>query len=85
MKPSTSNDRPLAEALKQALSAGDPQEVKALLDRGADIRYRYEHGYEALIHAVHSRDVFRDTRLLDLLHLLIDRGANLDAVSTYGE
>jgi hypothetical protein len=85
MKPSNSNDTPSAEALKQALSAGDPLEVKALLDRGADIRYRYEHGYEALIHAVHGRDVFRDTQLIDLLRLLIDRGANLDAVTIFAE
>jgi ankyrin repeat protein len=73
------------EAFKQALYGGDPQQVKALLDQGADIHHCDANGYEALVHAVHGRDVLRDTRLIALLRLLIERGAHLDAVTSYAE
>jgi hypothetical protein len=32
---------------------------------GADIRYKWDHGYDALLDAVHGRDVARDSRLLE--------------------
>lgn len=71
--------------LADALGRGDPREVADLIARGEDIRYRREHGYTALIDAVHGRDVSRDGRLLELLALLVRHGAALDATSTYSE
>lgn len=56
-----------------------------LIAGGADVRYRDENGYDALIDAVHGRDVARDARLLDLLQVLIDAGVPLDGVSAYNE
>jgi ankyrin repeat protein len=71
--------------LESALGRGDPGEVRALIAAGADIRYVREHGYNALVDAVHGRDVYRDARLLDLLKLLIARGVDLNAVTSYKE
>jgi ankyrin repeat protein len=72
-------------ALRRALAAGDPDEVKALVTLGADLHYRDANGYDALINAVHNRDVFADPRLLDLLRLLISHGVALSGISSYGE
>jgi ankyrin repeat protein len=71
--------------IREALHDGDPRKVRALIEGGADIRYKQEHGYDALLDAVHGRDVGRDPRLLDLLALLAAHGADLSGVSTYGE
>jgi ankyrin repeat protein len=71
--------------LESALGRGDPLEVRALIARGADIHYVREHGYNALVDAVHGRDVYRDARLLDLLRLLIASGVDLNAVTSYKE
>lgn len=68
-----------------ALSAGDPEKVRLLLRRGADIHYQRAEGYSAIIDAVHGRDVFRDERLLNLLQLLVASGVNLDAITSYKE
>jgi ankyrin repeat protein len=77
---------PTSEAdLRAALREGDPQRVSALLRAGADIRYKADHGYDALIDAVHGRDILRDPRLLELLALLVAHGVDLSGVSAYGE
>jgi hypothetical protein len=47
-------------ALVSALGHGDPEAVAALISAGADVRYKREHGYDALLDTVHSRDVARD-------------------------
>ncbi len=75
----------LHHALLRALAAGDPDEVKALVALGADLHYRNADGYDALINAVHSRDVFADPRLLDLLQVLISHGVALSGISKYSE
>lgn len=71
--------------LLEALARGDPQDVSRLIASGHDIRYRREHGYTALLDAVHGRDVSRDPALLELLTLLVRHGADLNAISTYQE
>lgn len=71
--------------LSFGLCGGDPDKVSALLDAGADIRYSRKEGYDALIDAVHGRDIMRGARLLDLLRLLIAKGAPLNGVSSYKE
>lgn len=68
-----------------ALQGGDPEKVAALLEAGADLHYRRAHGYDALIDAVHGRDVLRDDRLIELLQLLIASGVALSGVTTYHE
>jgi ankyrin repeat protein len=68
-----------------ALKEGDPRKVMALIKAGADVRYQREKGYDALIDAVHGRDVGRDPRLLDLLKLLIASGVELSGQSSYRE
>src|SRR4051794_26339172 len=72
-------------ALRDALAGGDPAQVLALIRAGADVRYRREHGYDALIDAVHGRDVRRDPWLLDLLALLVAHGVDLGGISSHGE
>ena len=68
-----------------AVAAGDPEKVSVLLDHGANLHYIREHGYNALIDALHGRDIRSDTRLLALLRLLISRGVELNAVTDYNE
>src|SRR5215813_4048204 len=78
--------RPTGEAdLRRALGEGDPQRVRALIEAGADVRYKRGHGYDALLDAVYGRDVTRDPRLLELLALLVAHGVDLSGVSSYGE
>ena len=72
-------------SLRDALSRGDPQEVLALIAAGADIHYKREEVYNALIDGIHGRDISRDSRLLNLLELLIDQGVGLSAVTSYSE
>jgi ankyrin repeat protein len=64
---------------------GDPTEVKAFIDAGAEVQYCDADGYDALIDAVHGRDVLHDTRLIDFLELLIANGVSLRGKSVYGE
>lgn len=82
---SSDTDAPDAARLRKALAAGDPSEVKSLINGGANLHYRFENGYDALIDAVHGRDVFFDDRLLDLLRLLIGHQVDLNGISSYGE
>ena len=70
--------------LTLALYAGDPATVAAVLDAGADLHYDRE-GYSALIDAVTGHDIHPDPRLLDLMRLLVERGARLDDVTRYAE
>ena len=77
---------PEAESkLHAALSEGDPQRFRALVEAGADIHYKREHGYNALVDAVHGRDVESDPRLLELLTLLVEFGVDLSGITSYGE
>jgi len=71
--------------LLEALARGDPHEVSQLIASGDDIHYRREHGYTALLDAVHGRDVSRDAALLELLILLVRHGVDLNATSSYQE
>jgi len=79
------SDVPDGATLFQALEGGDPAEVRRLIGRGADLHFVDGDGYGALLHATHGRDVFLDSRLLELLQLLIDQGVDLNEVSAYGE
>lgn len=71
--------------LATALGSGDPEAVSVLIAAGANLRYRREHGYDALIDAVHGRDLTRDPRLLDLLRLIVPHRVDLNGVTTYQE
>ncbi|HZF54428.1 MAG TPA: ankyrin repeat domain-containing protein [Polyangiaceae bacterium] len=87
---SDADDPPRSETtsvgeLRTALGEGDPRRVSALIEAGADIHYKRDHGYDALLDAVHGRDVARDPRLLDLLALLVAHGVDRSGVSAYGE
>jgi ankyrin repeat protein len=71
--------------LALALNAGDPRIVASLIEAGADLRYQREGGYDALIDAVHGRDLTRDDRLIELLHLLVAKTTKLDSITQYSE
>lgn len=71
--------------LREAIQAGDPTVVAALIAAGADIHYCDENGYDALLDAVHGRDVLRDPRLPELLDLLVRHGVILIGISSYKE
>ncbi len=76
---------PSEAALRAALADGDPARARALIAAGAPVRYKRGHGYDALLDAVHGRDIGRDPRLLDLLALLAAEKIDLSGVSSYGE
>lgn len=71
--------------LRKALGEGDPRRVLALIEAGANIHYKTDAGYDALLDAVHGRDVARDPRLLELLALLVAHEVDLSGVSAHGE
>ena len=72
----------LIESLQAAIKHGELQEAAALIAAGADVRYQDENGYDALINAVYGEE---DSRLLEMLTLLIESGAPLTGISSYGE
>src|SRR3954471_2913611 len=74
-----------AADLSGAVGEGDLAKISALLDAGADIRYVRPHGYTVMIDVMHGRTILEDPQLLPVLRLLIDCGADLNAVSEYGE
>ena len=67
------------------LAGGDPRKLAVLLENGSDIHYQRRAGYNALIDAVTGRDVLLDPYLIDLLKLLIERGVELNGVTSYNE
>jgi ankyrin repeat protein len=71
--------------LRSAIQSGDAAKVSALIEAGADIKYRDANGYDALIDAVHGRDVQRDPRLIELLELLVKHRVGLSGVSRHNE
>ncbi len=72
-------------ALSYAVSAGNPEIVALLLRHGADIHYRHDGEYDAVIDAVHGRDITRDDRLIELLRLLVENGAGVRGRTEYCE
>lgn len=72
----------LSERLQDAIKSGDPQEVAALIDAGAEVHYQDEHGYDALTIAAYAQD---ETHLIELLTLLISKGISLTGKTTYDE
>ena len=71
--------------LKEAVREGDQEKIIALLNAGADIRYVRPSGYTVMIDVMHGRPNQQSQNLIPLLRLLIDRGADLDAVSDHSE
>ena len=67
---------PLAEELWAATRAGDVARVTAALDKGADVNAKTRYGATALSYAA-------DRGNLELVKLLIARGANVNAQDTF--
>ena len=68
-----------------AIQAGNVNKIRFLLDAGADISYRNSDGYDILINAMYGRDIKQDKNLLPILNLLIEKGVEVNGVSSYGE
>jgi ankyrin repeat protein len=62
--------------MKSAVKAGDSQALKSLLDAGADVNARDEHGQTALMNA--ARDGHTE-----MVRLLVSRGADLNHTAKY--
>jgi ankyrin repeat protein len=71
--------------LHDALRHGDADRVRALIEAGADVRYKRKKGFDALLDAVYSHEVQRNPRLLEVLRLLVEHGADLSGESDYSE
>lgn len=68
-----------------AVRLGNLEKIQLILDAGADINYRRPGGYDVLIDAMHGRDILQDENLIEILNLLISRGAAVNGMSSYGE
>ncbi len=73
----TAGAQPPRVSLIEAVKAGDPAEVRTLIDGGADVGATEPDGTTALHWAAHSDD-------LDVAARLIEAGAEADAVTRYG-
>ena len=71
--------------LSEASRQGDLETIRTLLDAGADIRYVNPHGCTVMIDVMYGRSILEDEQLIPVLHLLIERGAELNTVTDYGE
>ncbi len=71
--------------IKLCLHGGNLDKLGVLLENGADIHYKRDGGYDALIDAVFGRDIPHDQNLLQLLKLLSARGVALNGMSRYHE
>jgi len=71
--------------LYAAAKSGEIERIRSALDAGADIRYVRPSRYSVIIDAIYGCAVFEPARLLPILRLLIERGADLDVQSDYGE
>src|SRR5262245_28454881 len=61
---------------KDATKRGDLEQVRLLLESGADLNSKDEHGQTALMNAAHAGQV-------ELVRLLIEKGAELDITAKY--
>jgi len=68
-----------------AVAEGNLEAIRSLLDAGADVRYVRPRGYTVMIDVMHGRSIADDEMLIPILRLLIDHGADINAVSDYGE
>ncbi len=75
----------LEAQLGEAVGQGDLVVIRSLLDAGANVHYVRPKGYTVMVDVMHGRSIAEDEQLIPVLRLLIERGADLDAVSDYGE
>jgi ankyrin repeat protein len=68
-----------------AVQSGNLDKIKFILDAGADINYQTSSGYDVLINAMYGRDIAKDENLIAIINLLIQRGAKVNGVTSYGE
>jgi ankyrin repeat protein len=66
----------LNEQLYEAVRRGDAAEVKALLDKGADVNAKYRYGATALFKAAERGHA-------EVVRLLLERGADVNAKDTF--
>lgn len=66
-----------------SLALDDPNKLALLIEAGADISYRTEKGYDALVNAAYSRNVRHNPKLMEVLQLLIANGVSVRAMTTY--
>lgn len=71
--------------LALAVQSGNLAKVKMLVDAGADLHYQRPHGYNVTIDALHGRKIAEDSHLIELLTYLIDQGAGVNNITSYGE
>jgi ankyrin repeat protein len=71
--------------LALAVRTGNLEKVQLIVDAGADISYRRQSEYDVVIDAMYSQDIRQNENLIEILNLLISRGAAVNGRSSYGE
>ena len=66
-----------------AADSGDLSKLLSLLDAGADVNAASPQGYTPLINVLYH--LWDDQKLLPVVELLVKHGADIDAVTSYGE
>ncbi len=74
----------LVDSLHKACRDRFVQDVKEVLDRGADPNAVNDDGETALLVLLHNEECSTSFRHTDTLRLLLDRGANVEAVDKHG-
>lgn len=72
-------------AVSIAISAGDVQKVELLINAGVTVNYMLSDGSDALLNALHGRDIVDDVQLLALLNLLLRHNVGVNTVTRHAE
>ena len=67
------------------LALDNLEKLTLLIEVGADLHFRDEDGYDAVISTAFGRDVLHNPQLLDILRLLIAHGVSVTSISSYKE
>ena len=68
----------------KAIKAGNIEMVEAFLDNGADIEMEDGEGRRALHMAIGAQSMWSSTKSLEMIQLLLARGARVNAEDRYG-
>jgi ankyrin repeat protein len=67
------------------IKGGNPKKLALLIERGVDLHYQREGGYNALLDAAYAPGGEPPERLLEVLRILLRQRVALNSITSYGE